>query len=199
MVKINLLNEPQSPAKQDKTQDEPTKGKATKALSAGSASRGACLPLVGILVFLLFVCAGGAYYYWLDRSIKSQQELSEHLTEEKRQLEPYIGLAEQYGAQNEWLSKKENILAKLKKQQQMPVHLWSELENSVPDKVFLMKLTQKGGRLEIRGESLTEDAIFQFKDALDSRSQRFSQVGLGSVMRKGNILEFGISLDLVNP
>jgi len=167
--------------------------------SAGSASKGACLPIVGILVFLLFASCGGAYYFWLDRNLKDQREANVELTEEKKQLQPFIGLADQFKAQNEALGKKEEVLAKLKKQQQAPVHFWTELEHSLPEKVFLLRLAQKGPKLEIRGESLTDDGVYQFRDALDSKPQWFSHVNVGTTTRKGNILEFGISLDLVSP
>jgi len=203
MIKINLLNEPQNQAAQDKAQGEsasaPAKVKAPRSRSAGAASKGACLPIVGILVFLLFAAAGGGYYYWIDRSLKAQRQLNASLTDEKKLLEPFVGEAERVGAQYAVQSKKEEALLRVKKQQQLPVYFWTELEHSVPEKVFLLRLTQKGQKVEIKGESLTEDAIFQFRDALDSRSQWFSHVNLGGQMRRGSVMEFGISLDLVNP
>jgi len=203
MIKINLLNEPQGQAARERAGEPDSASakmvKAPKSRSASSASKGACLPIVGILVFLLFAAAGGAYYFWIDRSLKTQRQLNVSLTDEKKLLEPFVGQAEQVGAQYEAQSKKEESLLRAKKQQQLPVYFWTELEHSVPEKVFLLRLSQKGQKVEIRGESLTEDAIYQFRDALDSRSQWFSHVNLGSQMRRGNILEFGISLDLVNP
>jgi len=198
MIKINLLNEPQNSAAQEGPQEELAKAKPPRGFSVGYA-KGACLPIVGILVFLLFVGAGAAYYYWLVRSLKTQRELSASLTDEKKLLEPFVAMEEQVRTHSEAMSKKEEILARLKKQQQMPVYFWTELEHSVPEKVSLLRLSQKGPKVEIKGESLTEDAIYHFRDALDSRSQWFSHVNLGSQARRGNFVEFGISLDLVNP
>jgi len=203
MIKINLLNEPQNPAAQDVAQDEPVKVKAPRGFSAGAA-KGACLPIVGILVFMLFAGAGVAYYYWLvksdrDGGLKKQRELNESLIEKKKQLEPFIGLEEgQVRAQSEAMNKKVEILANLQKQQQIPVSFWTDLENSVPENMSLLRLTQKGPKVEIKGESLNDDAIYQFRDALE-KSRMFSNVNIGSQSRRGSFVEFGISLDLVNP
>ena len=198
MIKINLLNEPHNPAAQEAVQEEPLKVKSPRGFSLGAA-KGACLPIVGILVFMLFAGAGVAYYFWLVKSLKKQRELNASMTEEKKQLEPFVAMEEQVRRQSEAMNKKEEVLARLKKQQQMPVYFWTELEHSVPEKVSLIRLIQKGPKVMISGESSHDDAIYQFRDALDSKSQWFSHVNLGSQMRRGNFVEFGISLDLVNP
>ncbi|MCL1893381.1 MAG: PilN domain-containing protein [Holophagaceae bacterium] len=159
-------------------------------------------PIVGIFMCLVIASIGGAYYWWLNNNFQVEEGRNGILNAEKRELEPYFKLEEQFRAQKESLQKKETALTKLKKQQQMPVYFLQELINSLPDNVGFVKLTSKGQKIEIRGESPTEDAIYQFEQNLRAKSQWFSNVVYGGAQRKTGTVagyDFGITFDLMNP
>ena len=197
MIKINLLRDPftqaQSARKSDVSEPAINMPGAKSVYNKKQSSVGV------ILLFLIFGSLGGLYYYWLDREIVKEQELNVELTAKKKELEPYFQLEQQFREQRESLRKKEQILTKLKKQQQFPVYFLIELANSIPDNVWLVRINNKGNKVEIRGESLSEDAIYKFRDNLASRSQWFNNVNFPGAVRRDRRLEFSINFDLMNP
>ncbi|MCL1909026.1 MAG: PilN domain-containing protein [Holophagaceae bacterium] len=214
MIRINLLRGPgsQPVAKVAPVKDEPEKThkeakplkdvKPIKEVKPMSESAGKPAPVVGVLMFFVFASFGGVYYWWLNNNYQAEEQRNEVLTAEKKELEPYFKLEEQFRAQKESLEKKETALTKLKKQQQMPVSFLNELFDSLPESVGLVKVVSKGQKVEIRGESPTEDAVYQFESNLKSRSHRFANVVFGSSTRKTGTTagyDFGITFDLTNP
>jgi len=191
MIKINLLRDPliQSAAKggapKNEAAENPVEAKMeTKDTSKDTGGGGKQSITYGILCCLLFSCLGGLYYMWLNRSVAAEQSRSASLSGEKDELKPYLKLEGQFREQSDSLRKKEEALAKLKKQQQLPVYFLQELANSLPDNVWFARLTFRGAKVEIRGEALTEDAIYQFRDNLASRDQWFRNVNYLPVPRQ---------------
>jgi Tfp pilus assembly protein PilN len=155
-------------------------------------------PVVAILLLMLFIALGGLYYFWLNGNINRERERNAALTIEKNELEPYLELEQQLRMQKEMLEKKEDVLTRLKKQQQFPVYFLQELGNSIPENVWLLKITSKGIIVEIRAESQTEDAIYQFRDNLAAKSQWFKNVDYPGATRRDKRLEFTLTFDLTN-
>ncbi|MDR1841540.1 MAG: PilN domain-containing protein [Holophagales bacterium] len=194
MIRINLLKDlfVHSGAKGGKNEQ-------SEVVSEVRSSPKSTLPVVGILFCLIFSGIGGLYYFWLNKQIADQEERSAALTAEKQALEPYFKLEEQFRKQKEELQKKEQVLTRLKKQQQLPVYFLHELGNSLPDNVWFVKVSTKGQKVEIRGESLTEDAIYHFRNNLVAKSQWFRNVNFSGANRKDKKLEFTLTFDLMNP
>ena len=210
MIRINLLRDPSSqPAKAPAVKDEPKAASkavskaasksASKEVNNMSESTGKSLPVGGILIALVFASFGGLYYYWLKGNVDAEEERNDTLQAEKKELEPFFKLEEQFRIQKESLKKKEDSLTKLKKMQQLPVQFFNELSNSLPDNIGMLRLATKGQKIEIRGESPSDESIYQFENNLKARPQWFSNVFVGTSTRKGNVFEFGITFDLANP
>ena len=199
MIKINLLRDPFTQAQAARKSDANEPAPVINIPGAKSAGNKKQSSAGAILLFLIFASLGGLYYYWLDREVTKEQERNVELTAQKKELEPYFQLEQQYREQRESLRKKEQILTKLKKQQQFPVYFLIELANSIPDNVWLVRVNNKGNKVEIRGESLSEDAIYQFRDNLASRPQWFNNVNFPGATRRDRRLELSINFDLMNP
>ncbi|MDR0499113.1 MAG: PilN domain-containing protein [Holophagales bacterium] len=194
MVNINLGNDSltQTNINKKSVKDVPAE------LSSDTKSEDRQKLTVAILLFLIFAGLGGMYYFWLNGNINREIERNATLTGEKNELEPYLKLEQQFRNQKDALGKKEEELIRLKKQQQLPVYFLQELGNSIPENVWLVKITSKGSKVEIRAESLTDDAIYQFRDNLAARDQWFENINYPGATRRDNRLEFTLTLDLIN-
>jgi Tfp pilus assembly protein PilN len=201
MIKINLLRDPfiQPAAKGGGAKKETADVSEAKMDTGPETWKDGWkrAPAAGVLICLLFSCFGVAYFFWLGSNVASGRARNAKLSEEKEALGPYLQLEEQLRERNESLRKKEGVLAKLKKQQQFPVYFLQELANSLPDNVWFAKIASKGQKVEIRGESLTEDAIYQFRDNLVTRGQWFRNVNFLGAVRRDKRLEFTLTFELV--
>ena len=203
MIRINLLRDPSSQpaAKVPVVRDEPVEV-IKKEVKTMSESTGKSTPIVGILMFFIVTClGGGGYYFWLKGQVETEEERNQILDAEKKELDPFIKLEERFRAQKESLEKKEEALTKLKKRQQAPVKYWEELYNCLQDNIGFVKLTEKGQKFEITGESPTVDGYYSL-EANIKRSQLFSNVTfVKAQQRAGNvaIYDFTITFDLTNP
>ena len=202
MIKINLLRDPfvQSAAKgggKTEVMEMAPEPKNTPAPSSTGTRQAP--PILGIIFGLLFTGIGGLYYMMLQKDLATAEDLNTQLKADKQKLEPYFKLEQQFREQKESLKKKEDELTKLKKQQQMPVQFLQELGNSIPDNVWFAKVTTKGQSVVILGESLTEDAIYQFRDNLARKTQWFKNVQFPGATRKDKKLEFTLTFDMMNP
>jgi type IV pilus assembly protein PilN len=196
MIKINLIESKRQAQRKapggrehpDQLQDDEQKG-----ASFGTAG--------AILAFLLFASIGGLYFFWINGHIKSETARGEALAAEKKELEPYLRLEQQIREQRESLKKKEAMLTKLKKQQQLPVFFWTQLANSIPDNVWFSSVAAKGSGVEVKGETQTEEAYYKFKENLEAKSDLFGNVSIGGANRKDRDrnYEFTITFDLKNP
>jgi len=194
MVKINLGRDSlsQPPRNKKIVKDVPAEPQSDTKLNSKS------IPLKAILLFVIFVALGGFYYYWLNGNLKRETVRNVTLTADKKKFEPYFELEYQYREHKETLGKKEEILTNLKKQQQLPVYFLQELGNSIPENVWLVKITSRATKLEIRAESTTEDAIYHFRDNLAAKTQWFKNVDYPGATRTNDRLEFTLTLDLTN-
>jgi len=194
MVKINLGRDLLAQAFHKKTiKDAPAGPKPDKQPEQKTSL------LIPMVLFLLFVAFAGLYYHWLNGNIKRETARNTALTTEKKSYEPYLELEQQYRDLKEALEKKEEVLNKLRKQQQLPVYFLQELGNSIPENVWLLKISSNGAKIEIRAESLTEDAIYQFRDNLAIKTQWFKNVDYPGATRVDKLLEFSLTFDLINP
>jgi Tfp pilus assembly protein PilN len=202
MIKINLLSDSHSQAPSKSAgKDGPTETYYEEKTMSGSPSGKLPISVAGVLVFFLFAALGGLYFYWLDGVIADEEGRQNTLSAEKQQLEPYFQLEQQFREQRESLKKKEEVLTKLKKQQQWPVYILEELANSIPAENFwASSIVAKGTKVEMKGEALTQDLIYQFQSNLAERPQWFAQVVYGGAsLRPDRRLAYTFTFDLVNP
>jgi Tfp pilus assembly protein PilN len=202
MIKINLLSDSHSQAPSKSAgKDGPAETYYEEKPMSGSPSGKSPISVASILVFFLFAALGGLYYYWLGGVIADEEGRRDTLSAEKKELEPFLQLERQFREQKESLKKKEEVLTKLKKQQQWPVYFLMELANSIPPENFwTSRIAAKGTKVEVKGEALTQDAIYKFQTNLAERPQWFANVVfVGATARTDRRLEYTLTFDLVNP
>jgi type IV pilus assembly protein PilN len=200
MIKINLLKDPfirpkakAGAAKNDAAAPSEVTGAKPDAKAGGRRQ----IPALGALACLVFFFFCWAYHFWLGGGAAAETARGAALSEAGETLKPYRQMEGRLKEQCEELRKKEEALARLKKQQQLPVYFLQELANSLPDNVWFVKIASKGQRVEIRGEALTEDAIYQFRDNLVGKDQWFRNVNFAGASRREKRLDFTITFELI--
>jgi type IV pilus assembly protein PilN len=196
MIKINLLGDALAQAGGKK----PTEKQADPVqVYTGEGGSRSSLPIAGVLVGFLFAAAGGVYYLMLSSELAKSEKRKAELEVEKKQYEPYIALEKKFREKKAALQQKEEVMTNLKRQQALPVHLFEELANSLPDDVWFRKITQKGAIITIEGDSRNFESINNFYGNLQSRTRWFKKINYpGAKRNTSGALEFSISFELQN-
>jgi len=84
---------------------------------------------------------------------------------------------EKLKAEKELYRKQFQIIEKLKKDKKGPVIMLDELATKIPDKIWLLELSQKGNTLELVGAALDNKFVSKFMSDLEA-SPYFSKVDL---------------------
>jgi type IV pilus assembly protein PilN len=73
------------------------------------------------------------------------------------------------------LEEKNRIIGQLKKNQSGPVHLLDELSRNLPDRVWLLAMSEQGGKIDLEGRAITNSDIVDFVNNL-KRSPFFKDI-----------------------
>lgn len=198
MIKINLLGDALAQAAKRTDRAEPA-----QVYGEGEGGRRTALPIAGIVVGLLCASGGGIYYAYLNNQQEKKEARQAQLKKELDDLRPFIELEKKFREQKEALQKKEEVMMGLKKNQQLPVHFFEELANSLPEDVWFAELSWKGTAVNIKGEARTFEAAKQFYDNLKERPRWFTGInypgGTRDNAKGGGKVTFTMSLTLQNP
>lgn len=180
MAKINLL-----PWREEKRQQQTKEYYILLALSAGMA----------LLIFAL------AYYYY-DQSIKFQNTRNSYLTTEILKLDEQITEIKKLEAQKASLIARQQVIEELQANRTQMVHLFDELVKTIPNGVFLEKITQKGTSISMEGYSQSHSRVSDYMRRLDV-SDWFTKVELDYIKADSTLStheqKFKLSVKLVNP
>ena len=106
----------------------------------------------------------------LNKNIaKTEQRLKE--------LEKVIAEIKEFERQRQALENKLRVIAKLEKEQQLPIHLLDELYVTLEEDLWLQSFSQAGMNLTIAGYALSNPVVADYNRSLD-RSPYFSKVDL---------------------
>ncbi len=157
--------------------------------------------LLGIsAVFALLVF--GLAYYFFDQSIKYQNQRNQHLTQEISKLDAQIAEIKKLEAQKANLIARQEVIEELQASRTQMVHLFDELVKSVPNGVFLEKITQQGTSMSLEGYSQSHSRVSDYMRRLES-SAWFANVELDYIKADDTLdsheQKFKLSVKLVNP
>lgn len=158
MIRINLL-----PVKTSRRQEEVRNEMVLTALVAAVVALGV---VVVIVIQGARVNALQAENAKLQRDIEHKEEILREVEEmEKMQAE---------------LEKKLAVIAQLKQNKTGPVMMLDQLSQATPEKLQLLSLDEKGGKVEFTGVAVSNEVISQFLSNLE-KSPRFTDVFLNSI------------------
>lgn len=135
------------------------------------------------------------YSFSADRLAKATAE-KERLKSEFNELKKTTKEVRDLEAKKEVLAGKLKVMAMLKKSKPGPVHLLSDLNDSVPTRSWLTKVEEKTGQMAISGIGLDNETIAGFMRSLE-KSDYVKQVDLGETRnvqkQNANVKEFIIN------
>ena len=180
MTKINLL-----PWREERRQQQTKEFYILLGISAG----------VALLIFAL------AFYYF-EKSIEFQNQRNQFLTQKITVLDQQIAEIKKLEAQKANLIARQTVIEELQASRTQMVHLFDELVKTIPNGVFLEKITQQGTAISLEGYSQSHSRVSDYMRRLDA-SAWFKGVELDYIKADETLVsheqKFKLSVKLVNP
>ena len=180
MVKINLL-----PWREERRQQLTKEFYVMLGISAG----------VALLIF-------GLAFYFYNQSIEFQNKRNNFLTSEIKKLDEQIAEIKELESKKAGLIARQQVIEELQASRTQMVHLFDELVKTIPNGVFLEKITQQGKVISLEGYSQSHSRVSDYMRKLE-KSEWFSGVELDYIRTDDTLVsheqKFKLSVKLVNP
>lgn len=150
MIRINLVKERAKPAEARVVFDE-----AKKIALAG-----------GLIVALAFGYVGWSIWNLKQTSDQVNRDIDAARIEEQR-LNQVITEVRNFEARRAQLEQRVSLIEELRRGQTAPVHILDQVSRSLPDMVWLTKMSQSNYDLTIEGNCLSLTALSDFVGALE--------------------------------
>ena len=139
-----------------------------------------------IVMALIPTCVGIALVWnYLNGVIEQKQQQIMETQQRLDELKKVIAEIEAFERQRAALEQKLAIIAKLEKEQQLPVHLLDEIYLTMDDDLWLNGFSWSGGDINFAGTALSNPVVADYVRNLE-KSQYFTNVNLRNV-RRGSI------------
>ena len=135
----------------------------------------------GALVVTIIACV----IWWVYMSSEAEDKRNQIVAkqEELKQLDKIIGEVNEFTTKKKELEEKLAVIEQLKKSKTGPVRALDALASSMPNRVWLTNLTEKGGGVAIEGIAMDHEDVSAFMKVLE-KSKYFSGVTLGNSTAK---------------
>ncbi len=123
---------------------------------------------LGGSLILLLAAAFAFWSYWSlgQTAAQVERDIEERKREEAR-LVQVINEVRDFEARRERLQQRVSLIEELRRGQTAPVHILDQVSRSLPDMVWLTKMTQTGFDITLEGNCLTLTALSDFVGALE--------------------------------
>ena len=125
------------------------------------------IALGGSLIVLLAVAYAGWSYWSLDQQAQQVERDIDLARIEEQRLIQVISEVREFEARRGRLEQRVSLIEELRRGQTAPVHILDQVSRSLPDMVWLTKMTQTGYDLNIEGNCLSLTALSDFVGALE--------------------------------
>jgi type IV pilus assembly protein PilN len=112
-------------------------------------------------VVLLFGGMGFAWWY-LSSTVSALTQQTVTLNQELTALKATVKEVENFEKDKKTFEEKIGIIQQLRKNQSGPVHLLEEISKSLPDRVWLVSMSEQGGKIDLDGKAVTNAEIVDF-------------------------------------
>lgn len=134
--------------------------------------------LVGAAVVIVTLIGCIVWYAKVSSDAKELQQEIQNKTQELAQLDKIIGEVNDLVAKKKELEEKQGIIENLRKGKTGPVRALDDLSTEIPSRVWITKLEEKGGAVEIQGKAIEPEDVSAFMKSLQ-KSKYFQGVQLG--------------------
>jgi type IV pilus assembly protein PilN len=180
MIKVNLLA-------QARREASPKRGPSVSFEGVGSLKNGLIIGMMAITVLIL----GWDYM----RTSNEAARLKTDIAEAKIKLETVkedLRVVAELEKKRDRVNSQIDLIAQLKKAQQVPVRLLDEISKNLPDFLWLVSVQEKAGVLTFSGRATTPTAYANFYNNLDA-SPYFAGIGKIKYQEQG---DRGVSFSL---
>jgi len=152
MIRINLLGTERARVRSSAGLTEAQK------ITAGAA--------VIMIVTALYILFGlwvfdAGFFTMRTENARLEQELAATELEAQR-LRGVLSEVQRFEAQKAALTQRVALIEQLRRGQTGPVHMLDEISRALPDRLWLVELTQKGDEVSIEGRTITLSALTDF-------------------------------------
>ncbi|MBI5182675.1 MAG: PilN domain-containing protein [Nitrospirae bacterium] len=133
--------------------------------------------IVAVVVALLVL--GGAVYgwTWLNSKVNRLENEKVLAQRELTSLKEKVKEVENFEKDNKNYKDKNATIEQLKKNQTGPVFMLDEISKNIPERVWLTKLSESGGRISLEGNAISNTDLVNFVNNLRN-AKGFSNVDL---------------------
>jgi type IV pilus assembly protein PilN len=156
MIRINLLAVDRGGAAAKK------KGGGVGVTSAQRVTIGAALILIGTVV-------GVGWWFWSLR--QQNQQLDDQIIRaetEANQLRSVLASVQKFEARKAQLQQRVTLIEQLRRGQQGPVHILDEVSKALPDRAWLLTMSQRGAEFTMAGQTTSMSALSDFVANLEA-------------------------------
>ncbi len=154
------------------------------------------------LVLILNFVGIGVYWGYLNGVIEQKQADIARTQQRLQELQKVIDEINKFEAQRKALEQKLEVIAKLEKEQRLPVRLLDEVYLTLEDDLWLNSFTQRGEDLNVAGSALSHPILSNYMRKLDN-SLYFDQIRLIVAQTRAiggqDVRDFQINMKLAVP
>jgi type IV pilus assembly protein PilN len=184
MIRINLLAERRPAAR---------KGGAKRPKMEMGASVENLL-YVSIVVLAVFYCG---YKWWsLKNELVDVNQKVEQAQVEVEEVREGLRIIAELEAKKALIDKQVDIISQLKRARTIPVDLLNQVNNNLPDFLWLQSMTESKQTLQFSGKATTSTAPANLYNSL-SASPFFTEVILNQITKEANGVRFSVSCRFV--
>lgn len=128
---------------------------------------------MGVILIMLLTAGYIGWRYWSmsQESARLEEEVAAGELEAQR-LRGVLAEVQRFETQKAALTQRVALIEQLRRSQTGPVHMLDEISRALPDRLWLVDLTQKGDEVSIDGRTITLSALTDFVASLQN-SQYF--------------------------
>jgi len=151
----------------------------------------------GVLLTLAALIASGYLFYFTNSRVSSLQQQKKTNEATIAALKNKIKEVENYESQKQTLEKRTGIIKQLRKNQSLPVRIFSEMNNVLPNGVWLQSLSISGNEIKISGTGFANEDVVNYEKNL-KKSELFTDVVLHGAQKatSGKIVTYQFNITL---
>ncbi|MBI5043387.1 MAG: PilN domain-containing protein [Nitrospirae bacterium] len=134
--------------------------------------------LIGAVALIILTAAGAGYgWFWLNSKVSRLENEKVLANKELTSLKVQVKVVENYEKDKKNFEEKIGVIEQLKKNQTGPVIMLDEISKNIPERVWLTKITESGGKINMDGNAISNTDLASFVSNL-RKTKNFTNVEL---------------------
>jgi type IV pilus assembly protein PilN len=142
---------------------------ATKKKTGGGGVSAAQRVTIGAALILLSTVVGVGWWFWSLRQQNEKLDADIARAEvQANQLRSVLSKVQQFEARKAQLQQRVTLIEQLRRGQQGPVHILDEVSKALPDRLWLISMSQHGAEFSMAGQTTSLTALSDFVANLEA-------------------------------